>query len=114
MSRISKVTCACLAVMFCLFLSVQFNDVDAGIWILAYGAAAIVCLASILRSLATIIRRLSLILALGYGLWALMLAFQTSGHWWDGEIEREVGGLVISALSMWLVNYFTRGASRFT
>lgn len=114
MNRISNVISVCLAVIFCLFVSVQFNDVDAGIWIMAYGLAALVCLGSMIRSVTRIIRSLSLLLSLGYGLWALMLSLQTSGHWWDGEIEREVGGLVITALSMVLVNFFSRSASRFS
>lgn len=114
MNWIRTSICIALAVMFCLFVSVQFNDVDSAVWIFAYGLAAIVCLACAGRSLTTLVRRVSLPLAAGYGLWAITLAGQTTGRWSDGEIEREVGGLVITALSMGLVNFFSRGASRFS
>jgi len=114
MSRASSITCISLAVMFCLFLSVQFNDVDAGIWVFAYGLAALVCLACLRQSLRPVVRHVSLLLVIGYSAWAVKLAVQTSGKWWDGEIEREVGGLAITALSMALVNFFSRQASRFS
>ncbi len=114
MSPLRTIICLSMAVMFCLFLSVQFNDVDAGIWITAYGLAALVCLAGMRQSLTSIVRRITLPLTLGYAFWAAMLAFKTNGRWWDGEIEREVGGLLITALSMGLVNFFSRDASRFS
>lgn len=114
MNLIRAIICLAMTTVFCLFVSLQFNDVDAPLWIGAYGLAAITCAACVVQSLRRFARRASLALAISCGLWAVVLAGQTSGRWWDGEIEREVGGLVITVLAMIVTNYFSRDASRFS
>jgi peptidoglycan/LPS O-acetylase OafA/YrhL len=84
-----------MAAVFVGFTIVQFNDVDAAIWIVAYGACALL---SVLRATGRTPRIGATACALVYGIWAVVLFTQTRGQWWDGEIEREVGGLAIAAL----------------
>lgn len=84
-----------MAAVFVGFTVVQFNDVDALIWIAAYGACALL---SVLRATGRVPRIGATACALVFTIWAVVLFGQTSGRWWDGEIEREVGGLAISAI----------------
>lgn len=102
-----------LAAMFAWFVTLQFNDVDAWLWVLAYGIAALLCLLSLATQLDRLVSRMSALLFVAYTSWAIALYQQTRGRWWDGEIEREVGGLVITALTMLMLNIFSRRASRF-
>ncbi len=99
---------AVMALVFCSFVAVQFNDVDVWIWVTAYGAVAAL---SGLAAWGRPLRRAASAATLIYTAWAVVLFLQTTGQWWDGEIEREVGGLTIAAV--WsLVIAATRGTDR--
>ncbi|HLP29427.1 MAG TPA: transmembrane 220 family protein [Candidatus Didemnitutus sp.] len=84
-----------MAAIFLGFTVVQFNDVDALIWIAAYGACALL---SILRATGRAPRLGAMACGVILSVWAIILFPKTTGQWWNGEIEREVGGLAISAL----------------
>jgi len=84
-----------MAIVFAGFTAVQFNDIDASIWIAAYGA---VIFLSIFRATGRDPRYIALLCASMYAVWALVLLGQTNGQWWDGEMERETGGLTIGCL----------------
>ena len=113
MKYLQRIVSITLATLFTWFVTLQFNDIDAWIWVLAYGIAALLCLLNLWARLYRLVKPASALLFVSYALWAIALYQQTSGHWWDGEIEREVGGLVITALAMLMMNYFSRRASRF-
>ena len=83
-----------MAAAFIGFASVQFNDVDAWTWVAAYTTCAF---ASLWAALRPIPRWLTLMLAVVFTLWALWIAPDMTGSWLNGEVEREVGGLVICA-----------------
>ncbi|MBU3678331.1 MAG: hypothetical protein FGM32_01825 [Candidatus Kapabacteria bacterium] len=113
MKNLPRIVSITLAAMFAGFVTLQFNDVDAWLWVLAYGVASVLCLCNLSKRLDRVVNRMSALLGFAYALWAIALFRQTSGRWWDGEIEREVGGLAITALAMLMLNYFTRRVSRF-
>ncbi|MFM8771636.1 MAG: transmembrane 220 family protein [Candidatus Kapaibacterium sp.] len=100
--------------MFTWFVTLQFNDVDAWVWIIAYGLAALLSLLNMSSKLHRVVGTMSAVLGYPYAFWAIALYQQTSGRWWDGEVEREVGGLAITALAMLILNIFSRRASRFS
>ena len=83
-----------MAVVFVGFASVQFNDPDGLVWIVAYGLSAVFSAYAALRTPPS---SLAMMLAVSYTLWAVWLLPHTRGLWWSGEIEREVSGLVICA-----------------
>ena len=112
MKNLLRIVSLTLAAMFIWFVTLQFNDVDAWLWVVAYGLAALLCLLYLSPRLVRLVNRTSLVLCVAYASWAISLYQQTSGRWWDGEIEREVGGLAITALSMLMLNIFSRQASR--
>ncbi len=114
MKNLPRILSLALAAMFLWFVTLQFNDGDAWLWVLAYGLAATLCLLVISARLHRIVHRTSVLLGIAYASWAIALYRQTSGRWWDGEIEREVGGLAIAALAMLTLNFFSRRASRFS
>lgn len=114
MKNLQRIVSLALAAMFTWFVTLQFNDVDSWLWVLAYGLAAVLCLMSVFFRLHSIVHRVSVLLCIGYASWAIVLYQQTSGRWWDGEIEREVGGLAVTALAMLFLNIFSRSASRFS
>lgn len=98
--------------MFIWFITLQFNDVDAALWVIGYGLAAAFsgAIASDIRprhlqSLITIYSALVLI-------WIMLLLPSIRGLWWDGEVEREVGGLTIVLTSQILSIFYLRKMSR--
>ena len=112
MRRISRVAAIVMTGMFSWFVSLQFNDVDAALWIAAYGIAAVLSGCGAVTSLAPYAVVPARVMAFVYLVWALALLTQTHGQWWDGEIEREVGGLLVSALWMIILSFFPRSMSR--
>jgi Transmembrane family 220, helix len=76
-------------------MAVQFNDHDAILWVSIYALAVILGVLSLVRRPVPI---LSFFAAIGYGIYASVLLYDTNGQWFDGEAEREVAGLVLSAL----------------
>lgn len=96
-----KVLSWVMAVIFIGFTAVQFNDIDALIWVAAYGSVTFL---SVFRAIGRDSRYLALVCATIYAAWALVLLSQTNGQWWDGEIERETGGLTICCL--WCLTIF--------
>ena len=84
-----------MAAIFLGFTVVQLNDVDALIWIAAYAACSLL---SILRATGRSPRLGAAACAVIFAVWAIVLFSHTNGQWWEGEIEREVGGLAISSL----------------
>ncbi|NQW30383.1 MAG: hypothetical protein HQ472_07720 [Ignavibacteria bacterium] len=82
-------------VLFLFFASLQFNDPDPIQWVLAYGSCAV------LSALALYTKRIAMqamVMSLLYFVWTIWLLLQTTGVWWDGEVERESGGLAICAV----------------
>lgn len=112
MRRISRVAAIVMTGIFSWFVSLQLNDVDAGLWIAAYGIAAVLSGCGAVTSLARFVVVPARIMATIYGVWGLALLTQTRGQWWDGEIEREVGGLFVSAIWMIILSLFPRSMSR--
>ena len=112
MKNLQRIVSLTLAAMFIWFVTLQFNDVDAWLWVVAYGLAALLCLLNLSPRLVRVVNHTSSLLCAAYASWAIVLYQQTSGHWWDGELEREVGGLTIAALTMLMLNIFSRRASR--
>jgi len=101
-----RIVALVMMVVFVGFAAVQFNDPDSLTWIIAYGVCAAVSGYSALRVPP---RALSMMLAVGFTLWAMWLLPHTRGLWWSGEIEREVSGLLICAA--WNLILFRWGAS---
>lgn len=103
---------ALLTGTFIWFITLQFNDVDAALWVIGYGLAAafsgtIACniRPRHLQSLIAIYSALVLI-------WIMWLLPSIQGLWWDGEVEREVGGLTIVLTSQVLAIFYLRKMSR--
>ena len=107
-----RIISASMCVMFCWFASLQFNDVDAWIWITTYGLVAALSAAAIVPSTRPRLRIPARTLATTCAVWGLYLLGQTTGKWWDGEIEREVGGLFISSLWCVTLDIFSTKMSR--
>ncbi len=84
-----------MSAVFVWFMFLQFNDVDAWLWIALYGSMAILCA---LAAVGRVLRTAAIISGLIQSVWAIAVYLQTTGAWWDGEVEREFGGLVICAL----------------
>lgn len=110
---IQRIWCVIGAYLFGWFVTLQLNDVDAALWIVAYGMACVSHLLGLIQRLHRFLHVLSLISIGLYGSWSLVLLTQTTGRWWDGEIEREVGGLVITAIAYMLLSLLSRTTSRF-
>lgn len=74
---------------------VQCNDVDAIVWIAAYGICAIGALMTALGRPPVVLLWL---LALTTFIWAIVVFQSTQGRFFDGEEEREFVGLMICAV----------------
>ena len=96
-----------MTVAFGWFAFLQMNDPDPHLWVTAYGLCALISLTVVFRRAP---RNLVLIVAIAFLGWALWLLPQTNGLWWQGEVEREVGGLVIAGL--WCLVAARWGVSR--
>ncbi len=112
MRRILRAASIIMTGMFSWFVTLQLNDVDAALWIAAYGIAAVISCCGAVTSLARRVTVPARVMAIIYGLWGLALLRQTRGQWWDGEIEREVGGLFVSAIWMVILSLFLPSMSR--
>lgn len=103
---------AVLTVMFIWFITLQFNDIDAALWVIGYGLAAVfsgsVAFDFRPRQLQTLITTYSVCVLM----WIMWLLPSVQGLWWDGEIEREVGGLTIVLTSQVLAIFYLRKMSR--
>lgn len=85
--------------VFLSFVVVQFNDVDAWSWIMAYGIIVVISVAVLLGRYHPWWYR---ILAIPYAIWGIATLMQTSGQWFDGEVEREAAGLGICVVTLLL------------
>lgn len=103
---------AVLTGMFIWFITLQFNDVDAPLWVIGYGLAALfsgfIAFDTRPRQLQILITTYSACLLI----WIMWLLPSIQGLWWDGEIEREVGGLTIVLTSQVLAIFYLRKMSR--
>lgn len=96
------------AVMFAFFVYavyVQFNDVDPVLWVIAYGVAGIV---SLFAAMGRRVGRIAGLIAPVHAAWAIWAVMRTTGHWFDGEAEREAGGLIICAVWLLIVAFTFR------
>jgi hypothetical protein len=82
--------------MFLWFVSLQFNDVDSVIWISGYGIASLLSFATALSFVSKHWRLPIAIYATMLLVWIISLLPSITGQWRDGEVERELGGLVIT------------------
>ena len=96
-----------MAVVFVGFTLVQFNDIDAWWWIGTYTVCAVLSVWAALRPPP---RWLTMTLAVAFTAWAIWLVPETTGAWWAGEVEREIGGLAICAA--WNLVLYRWSASR--
>ncbi|MBS1560416.1 MAG: transmembrane 220 family protein [Bacteroidetes bacterium] len=85
-----------MATIFVAFATLQYNDPDPYIWIPAYGLVALLSYLHAFRR--PVPATSTLITAIAFLSWAIVSYTQTTGRWWDGEVERETGGLVICAV----------------
>jgi hypothetical protein len=74
---------------------VQFNDHDALLWVALYAFASMLGLLALFKKPVPII---SFIASLGYGVYAAVLYSETRNQWFDGEVEREVAGMMLAAI----------------
>lgn len=96
------------AVMFAFFVYavyVQFNDPDPVLWVVGYGIVGIV---SLLAAMGRKVGLLAGLIAPVYAAWAIWAVMRTTGHWFDGEAEREAGGLIICAVWLLIVAFTFR------
>lgn len=110
---IQRIWCLNGACFFGWFVVLQLNDIDAWLWVVAYGMACLAHVIGLFRRSHGLLYVLSIISIGLYGAWSLGLLTQTTGRWWDGEIEREVGGLAITAIAFFILSLLSRPASRF-
>lgn len=101
-----------LAGCFIWFASLQFNDVDAPLWIAVYASAALSSLGLALGVRHHIITRITWVFIACLVLWLVTLIPNLEGAWWDGEVEREFGGLTIVLLSQLGEIFFYHRMSR--
>lgn len=89
-----------MGIVFIGFATLQYNDPDPYIWMPAYGWMAVLSFWSALISPANArhLRRAALASALFFLVWCIWSYTQTTGQWWNGEVERETGGLGICAV----------------
>ncbi len=104
---------AVLTGMFIWFITLQFNDIDAALWVTGYGIAAVfsafIAFDFRPRQLQVLITIYSVCLLI----WIMWLLPSIQGLWWEGEVEREVGGLTIVLTSQILATFYLRKMSRF-
>ncbi|MCP3904712.1 MAG: hypothetical protein GY715_13885 [Planctomycetes bacterium] len=102
-----------LAGLLAYAASVQFNDPDTVRWALLYGIAAVVALLSAWSRLPRLVPIAVGVVAL---VWAAVLAPSALSdvdwsRWIDSEEMRELGGLLIVAVSMGIVAAFPKRRS---
>ncbi len=77
-------------IIFFFFASLQFNDPDPLVWVLAYSACG--GLSILVLNKKNVLLSAS-VMTFIYAIWLGVLLSQTTGAWWEGEIEREAGGI---------------------
>lgn len=100
-----RIFAALCLMMYAYFISVQFNDLDAWVWIVGYGLVWLASLAVLLGVRAPWVFRLG---AVPYVAWGIVVWMQTSGRWFDGELEREAAGLGICAVTLLTYSFARR------
>lgn len=100
-----RVLYALLSLVFLWFASLQLNDIDAAIWIIAYVISALLCAVFALGINHRIVPHLLVYFSTCIACWIVLLIPQVNGQFWDGEVERELGGLSIT-FSVNIVEYF--------
>lgn len=111
--KVIRLGYAVLTGLYIWFVSLQFNDVDAPLWIVGYGIAAVFSSAIAFDIRPRALRIPIAIYCLLLLVWILTLLPEIHGMWWDGEVEREVGGLSIVLLSQLFAHQYLRKMSRF-
>lgn len=92
-----RIACGFMIGIFLISCIVQYNDPDPGIWLIAYGLAA-VATALPLAGRHTL---LPLVLGLAYFGWAMFnMPHVAPGTWLQNEEARESGGLMVCAIWM--------------
>lgn len=97
---------------FVWFTSLQFNDPDAPLWIAGYGIAAVISLLVAFDVRVKHLQLVTVVYCFLLGMWMLTLIPEIQGYWWAGEVERELGGLGITLISMLLALATQRRMSR--
>lgn len=108
----TRVVYGMLAVCFLWFASLQFNDVDAPYWIAVYAVAALSCVCVTLLITSALHRTLTALFIMLLLIWIVTLVPSIEGKWWDGEVERELGGLTIVLITQLGTIFFFRRMSR--
>ncbi len=85
--------------IFVWFVSLQFNDADAPLWVVGYSIAVLLCLSIALDVYTSYLYRIALSYCVALVIWIVTLLPNLQGLWWEGEVEREVGGLTIVLLT---------------
>lgn len=101
-----------LAVCFLWFASLQFNDIDAPSWIALYAGAALSCVCVALLITHAVHRILMVPFIILLLVWIVTLVPAITGKWWDGEVEREIGGLSIVLVTQLGAYFFISRMSR--
>jgi purine-cytosine permease-like protein len=101
-----------LAGIFIWFVSLQFNDADAPLWVAGYGIAVLMCLTIAFDVRTTHLYRIALSYCAALMIWIVTLVPNLQGLWWDGEVEREVGGLTLVLLTQLFALPYFRKMSR--
>jgi hypothetical protein len=88
----------------------QHNDPDWPKWVAIYGAASAVCLLIALRRLIKLARLAATLIAVVALVWAGVLAAEVLRvrAFTGNEVERETGGLLIVAIFLSVVVFFSR------
>ena len=96
---IIRIVYGVMSVGFFWFASLQFNDIDAVYWIAVYAAVALSCLSVTFLPVQRMHSGLPALFCILLVVWIATLVPDLEGTWWDGEVERELGGLTIVLLS---------------
>jgi hypothetical protein len=103
---------AVLTVMYIWFITLQFNDVDAALWVIGYGIAALFSSAIAFDIRPRLLQSMMTIYSVLVLFWIMWLLPSIQGVWWEGEVEREVGGLTIVLTSQIPAIVYLRRMSR--
>lgn len=103
---------AVLTGMYIWFITLQFNDVDAALWVIGYGIAALFSSAIAFDVRPRLLQSMMTIYGVLVLFWIMWLLPSIQGVWWEGEVEREVGGLTIVLTSQIAALVYLRRMSR--
>ena len=101
-----------LAGIFIWFVTLQFNDADAPLWVAGYGIGALLCLTIAFDVHRRYLFHAARIYCISLVIWILTLTPELQGLWWDGEVEREFGGLGIVLLTQGIALPYFKKMSR--